>query len=51
MRVSSTDQNEERQMVALSEAYDEFRQEYAYCKDYYGVEVVKIMERNRGPLD
>lgn len=28
--------------------YDEFREEYDYRKDYYGVEVVKIMERSRG---
>lgn len=28
--------------------YDEFREEYDYRKDYYGIEVVKIMERSRG---
>lgn len=28
--------------------YDEFREEYDYRKDYYGIEVVKIMEKNRG---
>ena len=27
--------------------YDEFREEYDYCKQYYGVEVVKTMERCR----
>lgn len=34
-------------MLALAETYDEFRDEYDYHKDYYGIEIVKIMKRNR----